>query len=98
MFLLGNIVLEIYSSISARKKSQEYVQVFHSVDHKSCSYIVHRSQYMNCFLPAGLYSSASESGPLAASVKDSAGVYFIPAFQGLQVCRSLKLYITLLYY
>ena len=31
----------------------------------------------------GLIKSASETGPLAASVSDTAGVYFVPAFTGL---------------
>ena len=31
----------------------------------------------------GIIKSASETGPLAASVSDTAGVYFVPAFTGL---------------
>jgi len=31
----------------------------------------------------GIIKSAAETGPLAASVADSAGVYFVPAFTGL---------------
>lgn len=41
--------------------------------------------YFSIFIQTGLVDNAKDSSELAKSVVDSDGIYFIPAFSGIQV-------------
>lgn len=39
------------------------------------------------FMFADLFTDAAETEKMARSLEDSEGVYFVPCFSGLQVCK-----------